>query len=323
MLRKIDAFVVGLMFMIVLAWFYPQPGVYSGLVNLELLTDIGITLIFFFYGLKLSPKQMQEGLRNYRLHIVVQLATFVLFPSLVILLKPLMITEEQQLLWLAVFFLAVLPSTVSSSVVMVVLAKGNMVGAIFNASISGLIGIIVTPLWIGLFWNIGGAEFDFSDIIIGLLLKILLPVILGLLLHNNFGGFMKKHLKQLARFDKAVILLIVYKSFSKSFSAGLFNEISWVDLMWIGLAVVSLFMIVYAIIALTTRALKFNREDRITALFCGSKKSLVHGSVFSKVMFQNIAGQGIFLIPIMIYHTLQLLVISVVAQRMSKKVSAQ
>lgn len=263
---------------------------------------------------------MKEGLSNYRLHLVVQLATFVLFPLLVIAFLPLIHTEEQRMLWLAMFFLAALPSTVSSSVVMVVLAKGNMAGAIFNASISGLIGIVVTPLWIGLFWQAEGAAFDFSDIITSLVLQILIPVIAGLLLHHSLGGFVKKHLKQLARFDKLVILLIVYKSFSKSFTNGLFDEVGVWDILLIGLATLAMFTLVYFLIHLVSGWLRFNREDRIAALFCGSKKSLVHGTVFSKVLFQNVAGQGLFLVPIMLYHSLQLILVSFIAQKMGKEV---
>ncbi|MCU4154584.1 bile acid:sodium symporter [Carboxylicivirga sp. A043] len=318
MLKKLDPFIIGLITMIALAWFFPQPGIYNGKINLELLTDVGITLIFFFYGLKLSPQQMKEGLSNYRLHLLVQLATFVLFPLIIIAFKPLMRSEEQQMIWLAMFFLAALPSTVSSSVVMVVLAKGNMAGAIFNASISGLIGIVVTPLWMGLFWTAEGA-FDFSEIILDLLLKILVPVIVGLVLHKYFGAFIKKHIKQLARFDKMVILLIVYKSFSKSFTAGLFEEISWLDLLLIGISVLALFIIVYGVIGFLSGLMNFNREDKIAALFCGSKKSLVHGTVFSKVLFQNVAGQGLFLVPIMIYHAFQLIIVSFIAQKKGKQ----
>lgn len=312
--KKIDGFIFGLSMMIILAWFFPKPGVYSGVINLERITDIGITLIFFFYGLKLSPQQMKTGLSNYRLHLVIQLATFVLFPLLIIVFKPIMKTEEQQMIWLAMFFLAVLPSTVSSSVVMVVLARGNMAGAIFNASISGLIGIVVTPLWMGLFWSSEGA-FDFSEIIVDLMLKILVPVIVGLSLHKYFGAFIKKHMKQLARFDKTVILLIVYKSFSKSFTAGLFEKISWMDLSVIGISVLVLFLVMYGLITLVAGLLNFNREDKIAAVFCGSKKSLVHGTVFSKVLFQHVAGQGLFLVPIMIYHALQLIIVSFIAQK--------
>ncbi|TRX71392.1 bile acid:sodium symporter family protein [Carboxylicivirga sp. M1479] len=323
MLKKIDGFIIGLLLMLLAAWLFPQGGTYSGHANLKQLTDVGITLIFFFYGLKLSPKQMREGLSNYKLHLVIQLSTFVLFPLLVIAFLPLLKTEEQHQIWLAMFFLAALPSTVSSSVVMVVMAKGNMAGAIFNASISGLIGIVVTPLWMGLFWQANGEVFDFSSVVSSLILQILLPVIAGLFLNKYLGSWVKKHLKKLALFDKSVILLIVYKSFSQSFSAGLFDAISLFDILLISIATLALFFVVYLLISIVSRWLGFSREDKITAVFCGSKKSLVHGTVFSKVLFENAAGQGLFLMPIMLYHSFQLIIVSVIAQRMGHKGKAQ
>ena len=317
---KGNGFIIGLIIMITLAWFFPQIGLYDGFANLNQITNIGITLIFFFYGLKLSPTQMKEGLSNYRLHILVQLATFVLFPLIVLVFKPFIHTSEQQMIWLSIFFLAILPSTVSSSVVMVVLAKGNVPGAIFNASISGLIGIVVTPLWMGLFWEINDNGLNFSSIIIDLLLQILLPVIIGLWLHRYFGAVVKKHLKALSTFDKTVILLIVYKSFSQSFSGNLFTSMSIGNIILISVASIGLFGLVYLLIHLFSTLLHFNREDKITALFCGSKKSLIHGSVFAKVMFQNSQSQGLLLIPIMIYHSLQLIIISFIANRMRKDI---
>lgn len=318
MKKKIDGFIIGLITMIILAWLIPQPAMYKGSLSLENITQYGIFLIFFFYGLKLSPHEMRKGLSNYRLHLLVQLSTFILFPLIVITFKPLAINTETQLIWLAVFFLAALPSTVSSSVVMVVLAKGNIPGAIFNASISGLLGILITPLWMGLFMNTADATFDLPDIITNLIIKILLPVIAGLLLHRHWGNFAKKNSKKLALFDKTIILLIVYKSFASSFSSGQLTSINWYHLAIIVTAVSSLLLIIYNLISYITHLSGFNRKDRITALFCGSKKSLVHGTVMLNVLFKGMTYQGLILLPIMLYHALQLIVISIIAQKMAK-----
>lgn len=319
MFKKLDGFILGLLLMIVLAWFVPELVNDEGVLSLEVIGDIGISLIFFFYGLKLSPHQMSEGLRNYRLHILVQCTTFLLFPLLTLAVYPFIRGEDGHLLWLAMFFLAALPSTVSSSVVMVVLAKGNVAGAIFNASISGLIGIVITPLWMGLFLSGAGASFDFSKVLLGLLVKILLPVVLGLCLHRFWGYWAKQHSKKLAMFDKAIILLIVYKSFAHSFQAGVFHSISIDEFVVLVVAVIVLFILIFLMILFVTSRLKFSREDKVTALFCGSKKSLVHGSVMSKVLFKGMAGQGLFLLPIMLYHALQLIVISFIAQKIAKR----
>ena len=306
--------------MIIFAWLVPGLGITDEWYSIDNFTNVGISLIFFFYGLKLSPPQVMLGLNNYKLHFVVQISTFILFPIIVILAFPFINSEEGHLLWLAVFFLAALPSTVSSSVVMVSMAKGNVAGSIFNASISGLIGIVATPLWMGLFMSGDSQGFDFLDSFVSLILKIIMPVFVGLMLHRFFGRLATKHSTFLSWFDKSVILAIVYKSFGESFSSGLFQTIGILDLLLVLLAVVVLFVLVYFIVNKLTRILNFNREDRITALFNGSKKSLVHGTVMSKVLFENMSTQGVFIIPIMIYHALQLIMISFIAQKMSKDI---
>lgn len=311
---KIDKFVLLLISMILLAHW--QPGI-ENLIPLKQISSYGITGIFFFYGLKLIPEKMIAGLTNWRLHTVIQIATFVAFPLIVVAIFPFIHEEKHLALWLSVFFLAALPSTVSSSVVMVSVAKGNIPGAIFNASISGLIGILLTPLMMGLFLETREASFDLGKIFLDLLLKILLPVVLGILMHRFLGEYANKYKKRLTMFDKTIILIIVYLSFSSSFSNGTFEGISWLELLIVGIGVIALFFTVFLLIDVTSKKLSFSREDRITAIFCGSKKSLVHGIVFSNVLFFGMTNSTLFLVPIMIYHAFQLFFTSIIAQRWS------
>lgn len=311
---KLDRFVLFLISMILLA--YWVPGI-EKIIPLDAISTYGISGIFFFYGLKLSPEKMKEGLSNWKLHIVVQVSTFIIFPAVILIFLPFIKGEEHHTLWLAVFYLAVLPSTVSSSVVMVSIAKGNIPGAIFNASISGLIGVLVTPLWMGLFLASSQGSFDLLDVFVGLFVKILLPVFLGLFMHRYWGKYADRYKKQLTMFDKSIILIIVYKSFSSSFSSGIFSDINVLELSTVGAGVILLFFLIYFLINYVSKRLSFNREDRITSLFCGSKKSLVHGTVFSSVLFSGMSSAGIFLVPIMMYHAFQLFIVSIIAQRMS------
>jgi sodium/bile acid cotransporter 7 len=123
-------------------------------------------------------------------------------------------------------------------------------------------------------------------------------------------------------FDQSVILLIIYCSFSESFYEGVFKNFDALYLLEILLMATALLFVVYGIITIITKALHFERKDQITAKFCGSKKSLVHGTVMSKVLFANAASAGLILLPLMIYHSLQLLIISIIAgkiQRVSSK----
>ncbi len=308
--------------MILAAWIKPGIGMDLNYIDLNLVINIGVILIFFFYGLKLDWVKMKAGMRNWKMHFAVQLTTFLLFPLLILPFYPLMKNTGYEILWLGMFFLAALPSTVSSSVVMVSIARGNIPGAIFNASISGIIGIVATPLWMSLFLIGQQTGFDFADVILQLILHIIVPVVAGLVLHRYFVQLVNRYIHKIAAFDKFIILLIVYESFSRSFLSGIFSSVSWKALIGLCLAVVILFYVVLKITGILSKRLNFSRADRITLQFAGTKKSLVHGSVFGSVLFGSVTGAGILLLPIMIYHSYQLFYISIVAQKMSKEVLA-
>lgn len=313
---KIDNFVLAIIGVVIFAYFVPQ---LQDKLPLDLIGSIGISLIFFFYGLKLSPEKIKSGLKNWKLHVLVQLSTFLLFPLIVILFYPLIQTEESEQLWLSFLFLAALPSTVSSSVVMVSIAKGNIPAAIFNASISGLIGIAVTPLWMGLFLQNAADDFSLGGIYLKLITEILIPICLGLLLQRYWGIYTQKYSRQLVVFDRVVILLVIYKSFAESFANGIFHSVSVTDLIVILLLILVLFFLIYGLIGFISKKIGFNYEDRITAQFCGTKKSVVHGAVFAKILFPASFPIGIVLLPLMLFHAIQIFIISIIASKLSKR----
>ncbi|AFM03725.1 putative Na+-dependent transporter [Bernardetia litoralis DSM 6794] len=316
---KIDNFILAIIMVIIIAYFFPYWGSKASPIPLSQIASIGVSLIFFFYGLKLNPEKLKNGLKNWKLHILVQLSTFLVFPIIVLLFYPFINTEESHNLWLSLFFLAALPSTVSSSVVMVSIAKGNIPAAIFNASISGLIGVVITPLWMGLFLTQDASGFSLGDIYIKLFTEILLPVVLGFALQKFLGKYVQKYQKQLALFDKSIILVIIYKSFSESFEENVFSSVQLKDLLLIMVAITFLFYTMYYLTGYLAKKLKFNQEDSITAQFCGTKKSLVHGTVFSKILFPATYPVGLILLPLMLFHALQIFIISIVASKLAKR----
>ncbi|MDW5288661.1 bile acid:sodium symporter family protein [Formosa sp. PL04] len=316
---KIDRFVLAIIATITFAYFFPQWGIEGSGFPISTVSSIGFFLIFFFYGLKLSPQQIKSGLFNWKLHVLVQLSTFLLFPLLVLMFYPFVQTEEQHSFWLALLFMAALPSTVSSSVVMVSVARGNVPAAIFNASISGIIGILITPLWVGLFIEKGGAEFDYSTIYLNLILGIVLPVVLGIALQKFGHALAIKYSKQLSNFDKSVILLVIYKSFAESFHDNIFSSIKLLDFVILFVIVIAIFFIIFTIVGFIASKLKFSTEDKITAQFCGTKKSLVHGTIFYKILFKNTAASSLVLLPLMIFHASQILIISILASKFAKR----
>lgn len=315
----LDGFLFAIIGMVVLAWFLPQPGMVQQPFSLEEIANYGVTGVFFFYGLKLNGERLKKGLANWRMHVLVQLTTFVAFPLLAIAAKPFFTTENAQHLWLGIFFLAALPSTVSSSVVMVSIAGGNMPAAIFNASISALIGVFVTPLWVGVFLSADTGSFDATSIIIKLTLQVLVPVVAGMLLNRRFGYLAEKYKKGLKTFDQSIILMIIYTSFCHSFTQHLFESMSIVEIVLLAAGMLLLFLAILSFVRLISRFLGFNRQDTITVMFCASKKSLVHGTVMAGILFADSSLVGFMLLPLMLYHALQLIAASLLAKKMAEQ----
>ena len=315
---KQNIFLLLLILMVVAGKVIPYQDSYNQIFNLEAFIDWGIAGIFLLYGLKLNLKEVVKDVSNWKLHLLVQIGTFVLFPLLVLVFYPFFRDTIYFQSWLSVYFLACLPSTVSSSVVMVSIAKGNVTSAIFNASISGLIGILLTPLLMGFFLQAHHSEGNQAEIIQQLLLKVLLPIILGILLNPIFKNIIQKYSKIIAEFDRLIILLIVYESFSKAFIKNVFASVPSLVFVVIAVSVVILFFVVYAILQWISCKLGFSREDAITTTFCGSKKSLVHGSLFVMILGIPEEQKVLFLLPVMIYHSFQLFYVSWLASKISK-----
>lgn len=321
MLRRIglDPFVLAIMAMIGLAAINPTPGLGDGPWSLGELSGYAVSGIFFFYGLRLSVGQLSKSLSLYKLHLLVQCSSFIFFPLILLATRPFFAGGPVESLWLGSYFLAALPSTVSSSVVMVSIARGNIPAAIFNASISSLLGVFITPVWMQLVINdLAGAQ-SLGPIVFKLILQVLAPVILGMLMNKWGGGFAEKYKVWLKYFDQLVILVIVYTAFCKAFDQKLFAGLSPFTLIGLLLAMGILFWTMLLLIRWCCRRLHFNREDTITAVFCGSKKSLVHGTVLSKVLFAGNPMTALLLLPLMVYHAFQLIMASILARKWSKE----
>src|SRR3954447_5218527 len=162
-----------------LAWLFPNPGARGGALHPELLTKGGVALIFFLQGLSLPFEALKSGTLRWPLHLVVQSATFLFFPlvGLTLLFSTgRWISKDLQL---GFFYLCVLPSTVSSSVALTAAARGNVPAAVFNATLSSLLGVFITPFWLGLVLGASGQAFPIGKVILDLVVWLLLPLALG------------------------------------------------------------------------------------------------------------------------------------------------
>jgi solute carrier family 10 (sodium/bile acid cotransporter), member 7 len=302
-----------------LAWWAPGPGAAGGWLHPELLTKAGIALIFLLHGLALSFTALRSGALNWRLHVLVQACTFVLFPLVGLLLNAALSGHVAPELNLGIFYLCALPSTVSSSVAMTAAARGNVAGAVFNATLSSLIGVALTPIWVAFVLKSSGSAQPLGSVIVELVRWLVLPLALGQALRPWLGSWASRRKAGINVVDRVTILLLVYTSFCDSFREGVWSGHGVGQIVVLVLGCGVLFTIVMLTMGGVARALGFAREDRIAAMFCGSKKTLASGVPMAKLIFGAHPGIGLILLPIMIYHPLQLVICGVLAQRWARQ----
>ncbi len=321
LLGKIDGFLVSMLAAVLLALTWPALGAGEGAHVLESMTAIGIALVFFLHGANLAPSVLRSGAVHWRLHVMIQGTTFLLFPLFggLLWIATRQLFPESPLfpegLRLGFFFLAALPSTISSSIAMTALARGNVAVAIFNATLSGLIGMLVTPLLIGLVTSAASHGTSNLDAILAIARALLLPFALGQLCRPLIGGLIARNKRLFSLLDRCVILLIVFTSFCESTRSGLWRHFS--PLVLLGVAALACVMLIGALCfaRVASRMMGLSRADEAAAVFCASKKSLATGAPMAKLLFAGNPSLGMIMLPVLLYHQIQLIICAQLARR--------
>lgn len=288
----------------------------SGIVTTVLgdVTFWAVALLFFLYGAKLDMAAVRAGIMNLRLQALSFAATWLLFPVMGLLIAWSMGDLLGPELTIGILFLAVLPSTIQSSIAFTAMAGGNVAGAICSATLSNMVAVVLTPvLMAALLHQSGGIS---TDAIAKIAVQILLPFIIGQMLRRWIGAFIQRHRALTMIVDRGSILLIVYAAFSAGTIAGIWSAIPAPRLMLLGAVIAAYLAFIMGAVALTARKSGMAQADRATLLFCGSTKSLASGLPIATALFSP-ATLGAIILPTMLFHLLQLLVCAMIAQRMS------
>ncbi|WP_437879820.1 bile acid:sodium symporter family protein [Pseudomonas sp. LRF_L74] len=311
-----DNFTLTLIAVITLASLLPVSG--GAAHAFAWITNLAIALLFFLHGAKLSREAILAGAGHWKLHLLVFACTFILFPLLGLAFKPLLAPLVGQELYLGMLYLCALPSTVQSAIAFTSLARGNIPAAICSAAASSLFGIFLTPLLVTVLMDAHGSAGSSLDAILKISVQLLLPFVAGQVARRWIGGWVGRNKNWLKYVDQSSILLVVYTAFSEAVVEGLWRQVSPTTLAWLVLACCLLLAIALLITHLCGKWMGFNQEDRITILFCGSKKSLATGVPMAQVLFVG-ANIGLLILPIMLFHQIQLMVCAVLAQRYAKR----
>ncbi|WP_297845567.1 bile acid:sodium symporter family protein [uncultured Corynebacterium sp.] len=310
-LKKPDPLIVLIILAVIIAILAPARGNFADIFGQ--LTNVAIALLFFLYGARLSTQEALNGLKHWRLHLTILAFTFVVYPLIGIALRPLTAVISHDM-YLGILFLTLVPSTVQSSVAFTSIAKANVAGAIVSASASNLVGVIITPLLVMLLMGTGGGVHIDTSVFGEIALLLLAPFVLGQLTRRWVGKVAQSKATKVV--DRGSIAMVVYSAFSKGVVDGIWSSISLWDLAFL---VVFAAIFVAFMLWLTRRAsqkMGFNRADTIAIEFCGSKKSLATGLPMASVIFASGgASLGLLILPLMIYHQVQLMMCSWLAAR--------
>jgi sodium/bile acid cotransporter 7 len=282
-----------------------------------MLASAAVALLFFLYGAKLAPKAVVDGLLHWRLQALVLASTFVVFPLLGLAATALLGRWLGPGLSMGLLFLCLLPSTVQSSIAFTSVARGNVPAALCSASVSNLLGMVLTPALVALLLRVGGGGFS-TDALKDIGLHLLLPFLLGQAARPLIGGFIGRHKLLTSVVDRGSILLVVYAAFSEGMVTGIWHQVDLRSLGLLALADMVILAIVLALTAFAARRAGFSKEDEIVVVFCGSKKSLASGVPMANILF---AGHpvGLLVLPLMLFHQIQLFACAALAQRYARR----
>jgi sodium/bile acid cotransporter 7 len=312
----VDPYIAALLGTVLLAALLPATGGAGHLADGA--ANTAVALLFFLYGARLSTREAIAGLRHWRLHSAVLASTFVAFPLLGLAARGLVPYVLSPQLYTGFLFLCLLPSTIQSSIAFTSIARGNVAAAICAGSFSSLAGIVLTPVLAALM--IGGDAGISGHAVIGICVQLLAPFIAGQLLRRWIWGYVSRHRKTLGYVDRGSILLVVYAAFSAGMAEGIWHQVPLPRLLELFAVEALLLAVMLTLTSAGSRRLGFDRADRITIVFAGSKKSLASGLPMATVLFGGRAGLAV--LPLMLFHLMQLMVCAVIAKRWAKEAEA-
>ncbi|PLR29880.1 hypothetical protein CYR32_19815 [Chimaeribacter coloradensis] len=311
-----DTFTLTLLATVLLASFLPAQGAFVPFFTH--LTTAAIALLFFMHGAKLSREAILAGSNNWRLHLWVMGSTFIVFPVLGVGLQWWSPLPVDPAIYTGFVYLCILPATVQSAIAFTSLAGGNVAAAVCSASASSLLGIFVSPLLVGLLMHVHSDGQNMLEQIGTIVLQLLVPFVLGHLSRPWLGAWVARHKKLIGKTDQTSILLVVYSAFSEAVTHGIWHQVGLGSLLAILLFCGLLLTLILLFNTWMARRLGFSREDEITIVFCGSKKSLANGVPMANILFPA-ASVGIMVLPLMIFHQVQLMTCAVLARRYQRK----
>ncbi|MGF1449324.1 MAG: bile acid:sodium symporter family protein [Opitutales bacterium] len=317
-------FILALLLAVFLGWLIPDVGRSGGLLRTEVTTKVGVFVIFLIQGLLLRTEELLQGLKDWRLHAICHGCIFVLAPVLfaLVLWPASALLGLPPELRMGFFYLSVLPTTLSSAMVLTLRAGGDVTAALFNGTLSNLLGVVLVPVAVTLY-GAGQGGFDGEALLnsIGrIALLIVLPFFLGQVLRPMARGAIDPFKKKLSNACSVLIAFIVFAAFANSFHNKVWSTHEPILVVETVVLVCLLMGLLHgAVYAIGWRLLPAGAKGQSALLFCGAQKTLASGLPMAQSIFAGMsASLGLIVLPLLLYHPLQLILGGLLCDRIEK-----
>ena len=309
-----DNFILLLILTVVAASLLPAQGIALGIVGA--VSTGAIMLLFFLHGVRISPDAVISGFRHWRLQLAIFAFCYGAMPlaglGTASLVEPLIGPG----LALGLLYLCVLPTTVQSSIAYASMARGNVAASVIASAASNIAGVVMAPALFALLASSQGGDTGFGGI--GrIMLILLLPFVLGQLTRHWLAPWAERNRAIVSFMDRLTIVIAVYVAFSEAVTGGIWSRVSAGELLMLLAVVTVLLGCAFAGAWALGGVMRLSRADRATLLFSGGHKSLATGAPMARILFPG-AEAGAILLPLLLYHQLQLMLSAVVAARIAR-----
>jgi len=303
-----------------LAWIFPDPGARGGWLHTGVSTRVAVFLIFVMQGLSLPTQEVRKGLVQYRLHMAIQVFIFVFIPALVYGALVLSWRLFPYDLYMGFLFLAAVPTTISTSIVFTTEAGGATAVALFNASLSNVLGVFLVPLWVSLQVSQKTPIPPLGTLIFEIMLIILLPFALGQVVRIWVKPWADAHKREMSKASMVLILLIVYAAFCNSVKSDIWRSLKTHEISLAFVSTLVLLLLVMLAGRLWWRTAGYEKANGIAFFFSATQKAISTGVPMAYAIFESSQiSVALVILPLLFYHPLQLLMGSFIVGRLSRR----
>lgn len=281
----------------------------------QFVANAAVFLLFFLNGLRLPRAEVRAGMGNHRLLWPLAVWVFGAMGAAGWLLWQGGQGWMPPLLALGFLYLGCLPSTVQSATAYSSLAGGNVASSVVAAALLNILGVFLTAPLFSLLAGSGSAEFGLEGLV-KVVTILLVPFVLGQALQGRLGDWVKDNRQLVTRMDRSSIAIAVYVAFSGAVAQRFWTLIDPAGWAWLVGGTVLFLLFGHLGAWLAGGLLRLDRANRITFLFAGSQKSIAMGAPLATVLFAP-AAAGIVLLPILLYHLVQLVIAAPIAARLN------